>query len=65
MRLLTPLEVSEMLRIPVATLYRWRYVRKGPPALKLGRHLRYSEDVLLEWLRGQQDHPGAGHAWDS
>jgi len=40
-RLLAPDEVSEILGVPVTTLYRWRYHRSGPAALKVGKHLRY------------------------
>jgi predicted site-specific integrase-resolvase len=39
-QLLTPEEVSKVLQIPVKTLYRWRYHGTGPPAKKVGRHLR-------------------------
>lgn len=35
---LTPEEVSDHLRIPVDTLYAWRYRGVGPPALRIGRH---------------------------
>ncbi len=44
--LLRPEEVSEILGVPVTTLYRWRYHQTGPMALRVGRHLRYRlEDV--------------------
>jgi excisionase family DNA binding protein len=49
-RLLTPDEVAERLRVPRATLSQWRYLREGPPAIKVGRHLRYPEDGLEAWL---------------
>jgi excisionase family DNA binding protein len=39
--LATPEQVSEFLGVPVETLYQWRYRKVGPPASKVGRHLRY------------------------
>ena len=36
--------------VPVATLYRWRYVGTGPPAIKVGRHLRFDPDDLEMWI---------------
>jgi excisionase family DNA binding protein len=44
-------EVSAYLGIPVATLYRWRHMRTGPKASRVGRHLRYSADDVAAWLR--------------
>jgi excisionase family DNA binding protein len=44
-------EVSEYLGIPVATLYRWRHMRTGPKASRVGRYLRYSADDVAAWLR--------------
>jgi excisionase family DNA binding protein len=49
-RLMTPYEVAEYLRLPVGTLYAWRYKGMGPPATRLGRDLRYRRDALLKWL---------------
>jgi excisionase family DNA binding protein len=50
-RLLTPDEVAERLRVPRATLSQWRYLRSGPPAIRVGRHLRYPEDGFEAWLK--------------
>lgn len=49
----TPLDVSEFLRVPVATLYRWRYFGHGPVAYRTGRHLRYLPSEVRAWLREQ------------
>jgi predicted DNA-binding transcriptional regulator AlpA len=46
-------DVSEFLRVPVGTLYQWRYRRTGPPAFKVGRHLRYDPANVRAWLAGQ------------
>lgn len=50
-RLMSVDEVSEYLGIPVATLYRWRHMRTGPKASRVGRYLRYSADDVAAWLR--------------
>jgi excisionase family DNA binding protein len=39
-------EVARYLGIPIATLYGWRHHRKGPPAHRVGRHLRYFPDEV-------------------
>jgi excisionase family DNA binding protein len=49
-KLLTAAEVSEHLRVPIATLYVWRHRSEGPPAIKVGRHLRYRVRDLEAWL---------------
>ena len=46
-------ELSAYLDIPVPTLYRWRRVSYGPPAHRIGRHLRYVPDEVRAWLREQ------------
>lgn len=48
--LLTLDEVAELLAVPVRTLYTWRYRGEGPPALKIGGHLRYDPAALRRWL---------------
>jgi excisionase family DNA binding protein len=44
---------AQYLGIPVGTLYQWRHRRKGPPAAKVGRHLRYDPDDVRDWFRGR------------
>jgi excisionase family DNA binding protein len=43
-RLLTIDEVSDLLGVPVRTLYRWRQIGYGPTAGRIGKHLRYRAD---------------------
>jgi excisionase family DNA binding protein len=52
-QLLTAEEVARLLRVPKATLYAWRYQSKGPPAVRVGRHLRYRPGDVEEWLVGR------------
>lgn len=54
-RLLTPAEVAACLGVPVSTLYQWRYVGKGPRAIRVGRHLRWRPSELNQWLNEQRD----------
>jgi hypothetical protein len=46
-------DVSRYLRIPVETLYQWRRKRLGPPARKIGKHLRYEPRAVKSWFDGQ------------
>lgn len=46
-------EVAAYLRIPVETLYTWRKRHYGPPAARLGRHLRYDPVDVRAWVKGQ------------
>ncbi|MFG1608359.1 helix-turn-helix domain-containing protein [Actinoplanes sp. NPDC049265] len=47
-------DVSAFLRVPTATLYQWRHHRVGPPAFKVGRHLRYDPAALRAWLASRE-----------
>ncbi len=49
-RLWTVEDVSAFLGVPVGTLYQWRHRRVGPPAAKVGRHLRYDPAAVRSWL---------------
>lgn len=46
-------DLSEYLGVPVETLYTWRKRRTGPPAARVGRHLRYDATDVRAWLKGQ------------
>ncbi|WP_343445787.1 helix-turn-helix transcriptional regulator [Micromonospora schwarzwaldensis] len=46
-------DVSAYLRVPQETLYRWRKVKYGPPAARVGRHLRYESEAVRAWVREQ------------
>lgn len=57
--LLAPLwtikDVSAYLRVPVQTLYSWRAQGYGPPAQRMGKHLRYRPDSVVAWLEQLDD----------
>ena len=49
-RLLSVTELADYLAVPVATLYAWRYRGEGPPAMRVGRYLRYRWSDVQRWL---------------
>lgn len=49
-RLLSTEEVARILVVPVNTLYCWRYKGTGPKAYRVGKHLRYRLEDVLQWL---------------
>ena len=54
-RLLTIVELSDMLGIPVDTLYGWRQRGEGPQGYRIGRHVRYRRSAVEAWLEGRLD----------
>ena len=61
--LLSPQQLSEYLEVPVAALYAWRHRDTGPPAFRVGRHLRYRWIDVEQWIAGQLiDGERKGHA---
>ena len=46
-------DVSAYLGVPVETLYQWRKRKYGPPAGRVGRHLRYEPDEVRAWFKAQ------------
>ena len=49
----TVAEVAAYLRVPVETLYTWRKRKYGPPAARIGRHLRDDPADVRAWIKGQ------------
>ena len=47
---LSPTQLARYLSVPVATIYGWRHQGKGPPAAKLGNHLRYRKADVDDWI---------------
>jgi excisionase family DNA binding protein len=54
-RLVNVKELASYLDVPVKTLYAWRYRREGPPAFRVGRHLRYRWSDVERWVEGRVD----------
>jgi hypothetical protein len=53
-RLLTPKEAAQFLRVSSSWLAKSRMRGDGPPFLKLGRSIRYTEAGILLWTRSRQ-----------
>ena len=45
-KLMSLTDVSEMLGIPIHTLYRWRHNGDGPAGYRVGRHVRYRREAV-------------------
>lgn len=54
-RLMSLGDLSEMLGVPVNTLYGWRVRGEGPPGYRVGRHVRYRRSAVEAWLETQTD----------
>ena len=52
-RLWTLKDVSDFLGVPVGTLYQWRVRGEGPPALRMGKHLRFDPNAVWLWALDQ------------
>jgi excisionase family DNA binding protein len=48
--LLTTEQLASYLQKPVPTLYAWRHRGEGPPAISVGRGLRYRREDVEAWL---------------
>ena len=53
-RCLTPMEAADFLRLSSSWLAKARMRGDGPPYVKLGRSIRYSQTALLLWMRAHQ-----------
>ncbi len=53
--LMTLTDLSEMLGVPVGTLYAWRHRGEGPPGYRVGRHVRYRRSAVEAWLESCAD----------
>ncbi|MER7579934.1 helix-turn-helix domain-containing protein [Kitasatospora sp. NPDC097691] len=49
-RFFTPEDIASMFGVPLETVYQWRRKRTGPPAFRVGRHLRYHPEAVAQWV---------------
>jgi excisionase family DNA binding protein len=54
-RLWTEQETAAYLNVAVGTLRRWRAEGSGPPALRVGRTIRYRRSDVDRWLERERD----------
>ena len=50
-RLLTVRDAADLLRLSPSWLAKARMRGDGPPYVKLGRAIRYSEGALIQWMK--------------
>jgi excisionase family DNA binding protein len=48
--LMTVQDVARYLGVPVGTLRNWRVTGDGPPAARIGRHVRYRRADVESWV---------------
>jgi Helix-turn-helix domain len=54
LKYLTPKEAALLLRVSLSWLAKARMRGDGPPYIKVGRGIRYSEGALLNWTKSRQ-----------
>jgi excisionase family DNA binding protein len=52
---LTEAELAELLKVSVKTVRNWRKAGTGPPALRLGRGIRYRRRDVEAWASDQAE----------
>ncbi len=60
--LMTTLELSQMLKVPVGTLRQWRHRGYGPRGFALGGTVRYRRSAVEKWVAEQEAAETAGAA---
>lgn len=53
-KLITVPEVAAILGVPVSTMHQWAARGDGPPSFKIGKHRRFSAEVVARWLDDAQ-----------
>jgi predicted DNA-binding transcriptional regulator AlpA len=52
--LLTPKEAARLLKLSTSWLTKSRMRGDGPPYIRMGRSIRYTEAALLQWMKSRQ-----------
>jgi hypothetical protein len=52
--LLTPKEAATRLKVSTSWLAKARMRGDGPPFIKVGRAIRYSDAALIQWVKSRQ-----------
>ncbi len=50
----TPKEAAELLKVSGSFLAKARMSGEGPPFIKIGRAVRYSDAALEDWIKKQE-----------
>ncbi|KIX79604.1 DNA-binding protein [Streptomyces sp. MBRL 601] len=56
---MTPLDLADLLGVPVETVYQWRRKGTGPRGFRVGRHLRYDPEDVRAWVATLMDKEAA------
>lgn len=54
-RLLSPTDLAAYLGVPLQTVYAWRCRGGGPPGYRIGKHVRFRQAEVDEWLVSRAD----------
>ncbi|WP_425833591.1 helix-turn-helix transcriptional regulator [Streptomyces fractus] len=54
-RYLTPVDVADLLGVPLETIYQWRRKHTGPRGFRVGRHLRFDPEDVRAWVVSQME----------
>ncbi|MFG6297842.1 helix-turn-helix transcriptional regulator [Streptomyces rochei] len=54
-RYLTPVDLADLLAVPVETVYQWRRKQTGPRGFRVGRHLRFDPEDVRVWVESQME----------
>ncbi len=54
-RLMTTEELANYMSVPLQTIYAWRAHRKAPPAIRVGKFLRFRRSDVDAWLTARSD----------
>ncbi|MFD7200481.1 helix-turn-helix domain-containing protein [Streptomyces sp. NPDC059893] len=54
-RYLTPVDLADLLGVPVETVYQWRRKHTGPRGFRVGRHLRFDPEDVRVWVQSQME----------
>ncbi|MFE5682682.1 helix-turn-helix domain-containing protein [Streptomyces sp. NPDC056512] len=54
-RYLTPVDLADLLGVPVETVYQWRRKHTGPRGFRVGRHLRFDPEDVRVWVKSQME----------
>ncbi len=52
--LLHPRDTAKILNVSMSWLAKARMRGDGPPYIRIGRSIRYSEPALLQWMKSRQ-----------
>ena len=59
--LLTEYDIARLTGLSVASVRRWRLLKRGPKYIKIGSAVRYPPEDVSAWLRSR---PTGGEAMD-